>query len=170
MQYSNNSNNAKMDRREHIEHIIEKFLDGKTSNSEERELYDWFANNDVPAEWSELKDMFAWYDAGMPENSDTEEQLPTPVATHTPRHNMTLRFGGWSAAIAAAAVVVVGIVLWPETESASTTINIYEGSYVVENGVINDDITYIQRNIEEVLARADEMEHKANELLAWADI
>ena len=168
MQYSNISNSAKMDRRRDIEHLIEKFLDGKTSNSEERELYDWFANNDVPAEWCELKDMFAWYDAGMPEDSDTEEQLPTPVAPHTPRHNIALRLVGWS--VAAAAVVVIGIALWPETESTSTITNIYEGSYVVENGVINDDITHIQGNIEEVLARADEMERKANELLVWADI
>lgn len=175
MRYSNNSNNAKMDRAkhspqgcEHIEALVEKFLEGRTSNSEERELYDWFATNDVPEEWSELKEMFAWYAAGMPEAEATEEQSLPPVAPHHPRRSIALRLGGWS--VAAAVAIVLGIVIWPEAETTPALTNIYEGSYVVENGIRNDDIDYIHEDIEAVLARADAMEERANELLAWADI
>lgn len=175
MRYSNNSNNAKMDRAkhnpqgcEHIEALVEKFLEGRTSNSEERELYNWFATHDVPEEWSELKEMFAWYVAGMPEAEATEEQDLTPVATYHPRRSMVLRLGSWS--VAAAVAIVLGIVLWPEAETTPALTNIYEGSYVVENGIRNDDIDYIHEDIEAVLARADAMEERANELLAWADI
>ena len=175
MRYLNNSNTAKMDRAkhrpqgcEHIEALVEKFLEGRTSNSEERELYDWFATHDMPEEWSELKEMFAWYAAGMPEAAVVEEQSPTPVAQHLLRRSMALRLGGWS--VAAAVAIVLGIVLWPEAETTPALTNIYEGSYVVENGIRNDDIDYIHDDIEAVLARADAMEERANELLAWADI
>lgn len=175
MRYLNNSNNAKMDRAkhnpqgcEHIEALVEKFLEGRTSNSEERELYDWFATHDVPEEWSELKEMFAWYAAGMPEAAVVEEQSPAPIAPHHLRRSMALRLGGWS--VAATVAIVLGIVLWPDAEPTYTPTNVYEGSYVVENGIRNDDIDYIHKDIEAVLARADAMEQRANELLAWADI
>lgn len=175
MRYLNNSNNAKMDRAkhnpqgcEHIKALVEKFLEGRTSNSEERELYDWFATNDVPEEWSEFKEMFAWYAAGMPDAEATEEQSLPPVAPHHLRRSMALRLGGWS--VAATVAIVLGIVLWPEAETTPALTNIYEGSYVVENGIRNDDIDYIHEDIEAVLARADAMEERANELLAWADI
>lgn len=175
MRYSNNSNNAKMDRAkhnpqgcEHIEELVEKFLEGRTSNSEERELYDWFVTNDVPEEWSELKEMFAWYAAGMLEAEATEEQSPAQVTPYHPRRSIALRLGSWS--VAAAVAIVLGIVLWPEAETTPVLTNIYEGSYVVENGIRNDDIDYIHEDIEAVLARADAMEQRANELLAWANI
>lgn len=154
--------------RHDVEQLIEKFLDGRTSNSEERELYDWFASNDVPAEWSELKEMFAWYEAGMPEDEATNEQSQPQLATPGPRRSIALRLGGWS--VAAAVAILLGIVLWPEVEPTPTPTNIYEGSYVVENGVRNDDIDHIHEEIEAVLERADAMEQRANELLAWADI
>lgn len=151
-----------------IERLVEKFLDGYTTNSEEQALYEWFATNEVPAEWSELKEMFAWYADGMLDNIAVEEQHRTHIESNPHRRSIILHIGGWG--IAAAAVITIGIVLWPQAQHTTTTRNIYEGSYIVENGVRNSDIKYIQDDIEAVLERADDMERRANELLAWADI
>ena len=144
----------------HIEALVEKFLDGRTTNAEEQELYTWFAHNDVPKEWADLKAMFAWYSAGMP-NAET---MVESVQKLKPRFSLSLRRGVMAVA-SAVAVAVIAVVLWP----SSHEINIYEGSYIIEQGVYCDNLDYIQEDVELLLERADELERKSNELLALAD-
>lgn len=151
-----------MDKLHYIESLIDKFLEGRTTNAEERELYEWFATTDVPDEWSDLKAMFAWYAEGMPDKAAPAKLKP----------RMTLRRRWWvatAAAVAACAAIV--IVLLPDTKSEPImhTYNIYEGSYIVEAGVRYDDIEVIEDDIEELFARAEAIELEANELIAWAD-
>lgn len=159
--------------REHkqIYDLVEKFLEGRTSNAEERELYAWFRENEVPAEWQELKAMFEWYEAGMPEiNNAHRGQLseqPTPVTQHTATSRPRRRVRMWltGAAITAAASIAALFWLTPTTP----TIDIYEGSYIIEAGVMCDNSESIRQDIEELLARADEIERHADSLLALAD-
>ncbi len=155
----------------HIYDLVDKFLEGRTSNAEERELYAWFRENEVPAEWQELKAMFEWYEAGMPEiNNVHSGQLsdqPTPVTQHTatsrPRRRVRMWLSG--AAITAAASIAALFWLTPTTP----TIDIYEGSYIIEAGVMCDNSESIRQDIEELLMRADEIERHADSLLALAD-
>ena len=151
-----------MDKLHYIESLVEKFLEGHTTNAEERELYEWFATADVPDKWSDLKAMFAWYAEGMPEQ----------VAPAEPKPRMTIR-RRWRIAVATAvaACTAVVVVLLPhdESEPQMNNINIYEGSYIVEAGVRYDDIEVIEDDIEELFARAELIELEANELIAWAD-
>lgn len=155
----------------HIYDLVEKFLEGRTSNAEERELYAWFRENEVPAEWQELKAMFEWYDAGMPEinnaHSGQLSEQPTPVTQHTATSRPRRRVRMWltGAAITAAASIAALLWLTPTTP----TIDIYEGSYIIEAGVICDNSESIRQDIEELLARADEIERHAENLLALAD-
>ena len=151
-----------MDKLHYIESLVEKFLEGRTTNAEERELYEWFASADVPDKWSDLKAMFAWYAEGMP-----EKEAPTQ-----PKPRMTLRRRWWIAAattVAACAAVVVVLLPNGNTEPQVRTYNIYEGSYIVEAGIRYDDIEIIEDDIEELFARAEAIELEANELIAWAD-
>ena len=149
-----------MDKLHYIESLVDKFLEGRTTNTEERELYEWFATADVPEEWSDLKAMFAWYAAGMPEQKAPAE----------PKPRMTLHHKWWIAAATAACAAIV-VVLLPngKTEPQTQTYNIYEGSYIVEAGVRYDDIEVIEDDIEDLFARAELIELEANELIAWAD-
>ena len=155
----------------HIYDLVEKFLEGRTSNAEERELYAWFRENEVPAEWQELKAMFEWYEEGMPEinnaHSDQLSEQPTHDTQHTttslPRRRVRMWLTG--AAITAAASIAALLWLTPTTP----TIDIYEGSYIIEAGVMCDNSEYIRQDIEELLMRADEIERHANSILALAD-
>ena len=150
-----------MDKLHYIESLVDKFLEGRTTNTEERELYEWFATADVPDKWSDLKAMFAWYAEGMPEQKTPEE----------PKPRMTIRRKWWIAAATAAACAAVVVVLLPndKTEPQMHTYNIYEGSYIVEAGIRYDDIEVIEDDIEELFARAEAIELEANELIAWAN-
>lgn len=151
-----------MDKLHYIESLVDRFLEGRTTNAEERELYEWFATADVPDKWSDLKAMFAWYAEGMPDTA----------APAKPKPRMTIR-RRWSvaAATAVAACAAVVVVLLPHgnTEPQMRTYNIYEGSYIVEAGIRYDDIEVIEDDIEELFARAEAIELEANELIAWAD-
>ena len=152
-----------MKSREYIATLVEKFLDGRTTNDEERELYAWFRHEEVPAEWTELKAMFAWYEEGMPEREAPVATVPT-----LPKRSLWLRWG--TACGIAASVAIIIMLFSPNNEALHTSNNIYEGSYIVEQGVRYSDIEHIEDDIEELLERADAIELKADELIAWAEI
>ena len=156
-----------MKTREEIAILVEKFLDGKTTNQEEQMLYDWFSANDVSEEWQPLKEMFAWYADGMPEEQIelSEELQPQKRGVSLRRPRRVIRWISVGVGIAAMVAVVLIATLRPR----QSEFNIYEGSYIVEAGVRNDDIASIESEIEAMLKRAENYEQQANDLLAWAD-
>ena len=156
-----------MKTREEIAILVDKFLDGKTTNQEEQMLYDWFSVNDVPEEWQPLKEMFAWYADGMPEEQIelSEELQPQKRGVALRRPRRVIRWISVGVGIAAMVAVVLIATLRPR----QSEFNIYEGSYIVEAGVRNDDIASIESEIEAMLKRAENYEQQANDLLAWAD-
>ena len=155
----------------HIYDLVEKFLEGRTSNAEERELYAWFRENEVPAEWQELKAMFEWYEAGMPEinnaHSGQLSEQPTPITQHTATSRPRRRVRMWLTGAAITAAASIAALLW--LTPTPPTIDIYEGSYINEAGVMCDNSESIRQDIEELLMRADEIERHADSLLALAD-
>lgn len=185
-----------MKHRAEIETLVERFLEGRTTSSEERELYAWFASADVPDEWNDLKAMFAWYSEGMPEtliedatsqpalnqstttaHTPTQHTTPQPTPTQsattahattpllaTPRRR-TIWLSG--AAIGTGLAAAIAALLW--LTPARPAFDIYEGSYIIEAGVRCDNSDYIRADIEALLERADDIEHRANMLLAMAD-
>ena len=46
-----------------IRQLINRFLDGETTNAEEQMLYDYFAGEDIAPELMQYRDMFRWYSA-----------------------------------------------------------------------------------------------------------
>lgn len=149
-----------MKHRADIKALVDKFLDGRTTLAEERELYDYFASDDLPREWYDLKAMFAWYGDGMP-----EERLPKPA----PQPRRSHRAKWWIATGSIAAAVALMVWLVPERSADVDIVDIYEGSYVIEGGIYCDNLDDIEDDIETLLMRADEMERHADSLLALAD-
>lgn len=155
-----------MKTREEIAILVDKFLDGKTTNQEEQMLYDWFSANDVSEEWQPLKEMFAWYADGMPEKREEQKMAKRPQKRGVSlRPRRVIRWISVGVSIAAMVAVVLIATLRPR----QSEFNIYEGSYIVESGVRNDDIASIESEIEAMLKRAENYEQQANDLLAWAD-
>ena len=54
-----------MDKDKIMEQLVAKFLDGATSNEEERRLYDYFTGSRVASHLHKYKAMFEWYAGGM---------------------------------------------------------------------------------------------------------
>lgn len=157
-----------MTQREHIEQLVEKFLDGRTTNAEERELYAWFRSNDVGEEWVELKAMFAWYEAGMPEQEAKQKPQLELRASRPERRGLWIAVG---AVAGVAASLVVALTVWLTFDNSQhNDLSIYAGSYIVDGGVRYDNIEDIENDIEEMLERAERIEQSADELIAWAQL
>ena len=83
----------------HISQLIERFMEGQSTLAEEQELAQYFATHEVSDEWKPLKDMFAYFDAGMP-IEESAASVKIPITKHH----------WWWRAAAAAAVLLVGAI------------------------------------------------------------
>lgn len=140
-----------------IQDLVEKFLDGRTTNIEERELYDWFRTHDVPEEWEHLKSMFAWYEAGMPEDSLEQEIVQKPLGASSKiislRHWLQVAGG-------CAAIIAIVIFLFRA---------LVDDDAALEQGFSANNIAEVTDG-DDLMRRADILEQQAYELLAWADM
>lgn len=64
---------------EHIKQLTRRFMDGQTTIEEEARLASYYRTHDVPAEWRVYKEMFAYFDAGMPLGQDKVAACPRAV-------------------------------------------------------------------------------------------
>jgi hypothetical protein len=60
-----------------IEKLLADFMKGQTNVDEERQLAEYFRNNQhVPKEWMDYKEMFRYFDNGMKEEAETAHLIP----------------------------------------------------------------------------------------------
>ena len=98
---------------QHIQDLLDKFINGLTTLEEEAALADYFRTHEVPEEWEDYRQMFGYFDRGM------EGELITPQAQEQPFMRLIgRRWWGIAAAAAIAAVIVATVVLH---NPASTT-------------------------------------------------
>lgn len=144
-----------------IEEYIHRFMEGETTNVEEQAIYRFFRTGNVPEHLKPYSDMFAWYEEGMPE--ETEER---PVQASKPmwkRIPLEIRSMG----IAAMLVIGIGLgILLSFDDNTQEDWSCYEGSYVEVNGKRISDVETILPIILETLAEAEETEKGIEERLA----
>ena len=126
-----------------MEELLERFLDGKTTNAEEKELYAFFAGADVPEHLEPYRAMFAWFDGGLEQEIRQAEIPAAPPAR--PKHR--LRIWGTVAAVAA----TIALILLIRPTPAVHDFDPFEGSYIVRNGVRITDPDVIRAELEGTL-------------------
>lgn len=141
-----------------IEEYIERFMEGETTNDEERAIYRYFRTEEVPAHLKEYIPMFAWYEEGMP-------QKPSAHATKT-KHRFHLPVEVWSIGIAASLALLLGfgaLFLWGNDQELPEEWACYEGSYIEVKGKRISNIEEILPCIIETLNQAEAIERLAQE-------
>lgn len=133
-----------MKKEQEIQQLTERFLEGATSNAEEQTLYDYFAGEEVAESLKPYREMFRWYAAGMPQNrteslqavnSDFSACKVPLYRRKTPRRLL---------ASAASLLLLIGIGFgYRYYQEQQELYAIYEGSYIIRNGVKNTDIKQI---------------------------
>ena len=141
----------------YIADLVEKFLDGRTTNAEEQELYTWFRTHEVPEEWLPLKDMFAWYEEGMPEEKVAVKPAPQRATIISLRRWLQVADG---------CAAVLAIVLLLFRDGNEEVANHSESDMGTNETLIVADMDYD----DDLMRRADILEQQAYDLLTWADM
>lgn len=71
-----------------IKKLVERFMNGLTTIEEEKKLAEYFRTHEVSDQWQEYKEMFAWFDKGMP-TSDQQAQDSISKNDTTNSNNIT---------------------------------------------------------------------------------
>lgn len=85
-----------------IQRLIDLFMAGQTSLDEEQQLSDYFRTHDVPQEWKAYKEMFGYFDDGMPEGRYDGKT----------NRNIAKWRTVWASLAAAAAVAALFVMTW----------------------------------------------------------
>lgn len=111
------------DKDRYIEELLALFFEGRTTNAQEKELYDYFEQANIPERLIPYKPLMAYFKNGL------ENGLPV---RKYPFKNIFRRIGV-RASVAAVFIVVVLIAL-PFLLQREKTFDPYQGSYMVRNG------------------------------------
>lgn len=135
-----------------MELLVDKFLDGATTNAEEQQLYEYFAGNNVARRLRKYTPMFGWYAGGM------KGQLPDIWDAACKCRKARTRWIRAAVSTAAAILLIAGVtvayVQYRQTQRLYAT---YEGSYIVRNGKKITDI-------KSILPELKRIEHQARAL------
>lgn len=102
---------------QHIQDLLDKFMNGLTTLEEEAALGDYFRTHEVPEEWEDYRQMFGYFDRGM------EGELITPQAQEQPfMQLMGRRWWGIAAAAAIAALIVGATVFYHPTSTTQPVV------------------------------------------------
>ena len=102
---------------QHIQDLLDKFMNGLTTLEEEAALGDYFRTHKVPQEWEDYRQMFGYFDRGM------EGDL-VPAEQHSPSLTRLVGRRWWG--IAAAACITAGIVSTVVLHRPATTVTVSE--------------------------------------------
>jgi len=162
--------------RKNIEEYIERFLDGRTTCAEERALYEYFRNEDIPSEWEYLRKAFDYFENGMREEKTGEVSFAEPARQPKRRSGMAAwrpprKAARWCAAASAAIIAATGtwIAVSHDEGAANDVESLYDGSYMILNGEYCNDVEEMDYHIDIAMERAEIMEIKAARLLAMAE-
>ncbi len=101
-----------------IQQLLDRYLEGLTSLEEEDRLADYFRSHDVPEAWQAYKEMFAYFDAGMPTGESEEKKRPQ-------RHRTVALWTGLAVAAAAALTLfIVRPVSSPQSSAVTPAVSI----------------------------------------------
>ena len=94
-----------------VERLLARFMAGETSREEEQQLGAFFRQPNVPEKWADYREMFAYFDAGMPQQNEAPVSLAAPKKPGRRTRFLSLGLSG-----AAAAVVGFAFLLSPSSE------------------------------------------------------
>ena len=151
-----------MDKLHKIEDLIERFFEGMTSNEEEKELYVFFSQDDIPNHLAKFKPVFEYFNEGIAEDAVEKKKTRTlhqEKTSHKRRKQILYTISGIAASILL--LLSAHYILNKNTSGFDP----YEGSYIVRNGVRITDMDIIRPELEKAYQLAISQQENAELLL-----
>lgn len=146
-----------------IRELTDRFFKGMTTLEEERRLYDFFRQKDIPQDLEPYKDMFLDFSALTLSERETgllASDTPGTSGQARPEKPQNARRIALKYSLEAAATILLAALIgWgTHTRQERKLAARYEGSYMIVNGVRTDKLTRIRPEIERTLAEAERIE------------
>ncbi|MDR1369752.1 MAG: hypothetical protein LBJ72_06460 [Dysgonamonadaceae bacterium] len=126
----------------HIEELLERFFDGRTSNEEEQKLYSFFSGNDIPERLKSYIPLFQFFETEMKrEFNNIQNKIPGTKKLTGIKKQLSLWIG-----IAASFLLLVTV--FNKIIKNDNAFDPYEGSYIIHNGKIITDPDVIHPELE----------------------
>lgn len=143
----------KQDKIKRMKLLLDRYLDGNTTNDEERLLHSLFrkAGNDIPEEWHVYSALFAFEDEGTYEAMDKGTSDESTAKIIQMKSNRKRK--GWIrvALACAAAVLIIGIVPFVTDNHHAITSNEDISNYAVIDGHRTTDSATVKQQAMEAL-------------------
>lgn len=111
-----------MRQKEYIASLLEKFLEGQSTEAEEQTLSEYFNSaDDVPAEWAAYKELFRSFTTDAYDFSD--EEIDAMLAPTPSKKGIVVSWLRWSAVACAIIAVLAGTWLYYKDIAPSPTIS-----------------------------------------------
>lgn len=148
-----------------ITRLIEKFFNGETSLTEERQLYDYFNSGMVDADLKKYCQIFSDFSI-LPE----PEQKKSEPDNRLPHRKIHRNFIRWISGIAASVLLFAGG--WTAWNAYQNKLlyDSYGGSYMIVNGKRIDNLQSIKPYIENTLTDSRQIEKIAANQPSASDI
>jgi len=133
-----------------IEQLIERFMEGESSNREEQELYAFFSGEDIPEHLLTYRPIFAYFETGIQEESNHQK-----ISFKTMQSPLWKKRGVW---LSVAASLLIFILIGLYYYGRDNDYSLYEGSYIVRNGVKITDPRMVIPEVKKTILLAQQQE------------
>lgn len=144
-----------------IEDLIERFFQGITSNEEEKELYKFFSQENIPAHLTKYKPVFEYFNEGIIEDAEEKDDVrKLHVENIFDKKRKKIVYTIYGIAAAVMCLLSIHFILDNNTHEFEP----FEGSYIVRNGVRITDMDIIRHELEQTYQEVmqQQKEEKSN--------
>ena len=146
---------------EHINTLLERFFDGLTSNDEERELYRFFKQDDIPEAFAQYSPVIKYLSDGLARELEpsltSHSRSDGSAVVSTARRKRWIKWGS----IAASFLFIVFTSLY----FLRTEADPFEGSYIIRNGVKITDLDLIRPELEATIEKVMKQQQEKEQLI-----
>ena len=140
-----------------IEELIESFFEGQTSNEEEKELYAFFSGENIPEHLLPYRQVFTYFETGIKEEFNQQAIIPKTI-----KSSMKKKIIVWTS-VAASLLILISFGIYRFSQEKEYSL--YEGSYIIRNGIKITDPKIVIPEIKKTLYAEQQQEIEFEQLL-----
>ena len=143
-----------------IETLLARFFEGETTNEEERQLYLFFRQEELPGELAKYRQVFKYFETGLAEELGCPHGQETGSSNDAQARSRVRKFWLVWGSVAASFLLILSTSIYLLTMQGP-----YEGSYIIRNGVRITDLDLIRPELEAAIQKSLVMEQEAERLI-----
>ena len=153
------------DKNKYIETLLERFFEGQTSNEEEKQLYLFFEQEEIPDELKQYKQVIKYFESGLADElEDTKETHKDTNFRREAKHLSIVKKWWLVCGSVAASILIIlfsKLFFFDNIESTDP----YQGSYIIRNGVRITDLALIKPELDAAIQKSLLIEQEAEQLI-----